>query len=392
MKISAGFDPNCQLSLVIPTYNERENLPVLVSSLVAVLDGVIPDRYEIIIVDDDSPDRTWELAQSLQVSYPQLQVVRRRRERGLATAVICGWQMARGEILGVIDGDLQHPPATLKQMLKAIEAGADLVVASRYTRGGSVGSWNSIRQFLSRGAVSLALWMLPEIARQLRDPMSGYFLVKRLAIADCELSPIGYKILLEVMARGQIDRVQEVPYTFLERKEGSSKVTWRQYEQYIRHLIRLRFAVGKGKVARWGRFLRFAIVGGTGVVVDFIVLSICSQMFGFSLLATKTSLGDVTILLSKIIAVEIAIINNFIGNEFWTFRDITIGKTSFRQRLQRFGAFNLACTIGAVINIATFSLFAKLGMVIGVANLLAIIISTAWNYLINLKFNWRNDG
>ncbi|MCS6960438.1 MAG: glycosyltransferase [Pseudanabaenaceae cyanobacterium SKYGB_i_bin29] len=392
MKITPEFNPRCQLSLVVPTYNERENLPVLVSALVEILAEVIPDRFEIIIVDDDSPDGTWELAQSLQSNYQQLQVVRRTRERGLATAVICGWQMAQGEILGVIDGDLQHPPATLKNMWAAITEGADLVVASRYTRGGSVGSWNSIRQFLSRGAVNLALWILPEIAGCLSDPMSGYFLVKRSAIADCELSPIGYKILLEVMARGQIDQVKEVPYTFRERREGSSKVTWRQYEQYIRHLLSLRFAVGRGKVAPLGRFLRFAVVGLSGVVVDFFVLAICSRIFGFSLLATKTELANLPILLSKILAVEIAIINNFIGNEFWTFRDTTIGKTSPKQRLQRFGAFNLACTIGAVINVATFLFFAKLGVVIGVANLLAIGVSTAWNYVINLKFNWRSDG
>ncbi len=389
MKINSEFNSNCLLSLVVPTYNEGKNIVTLIQSLVEILDQEIPDRYELIVVDDDSPDRTWEIAQSMQQNYPQLQVLRRTKERGLATAVIRGWQAAQGEFLGVIDGDLQHPPGTVKQMYYALKEGADLAVASRYIRGASVGSWNGVRQFLSRGAVSLAIWILPEIATRLSDPMSGYFLVKRSAIIDCELSPIGYKILLEVMGRGQIDRVTEIPYTFLERVEGSSKVTWRQYEQFIRHLIRLRFATGKGSVGALGRFLRFAIVGLSGVLVDFFILWICSQIWGFSMTTAKTDLGQLTILGSKLIAVEIAIMNNFIWNDLWTFRDASLSQRGLKARLIRFLKFNLACTIGAVINITLFLILVKMGINLLFANLIAIIVSTAWNYLINLKFNWR---
>ena len=384
--INDECNPDYLLSLVVPTYNEGKNLVILIASLVETLDEFIPQAYEIIVVDDDSPDRTWEIAQSLQPNYPQLQVIRRTKERGLATAVIRGWQVAQGKILGVIDGDLQHPPDTLKEMLRAIEGGADLAVASRYAQGGSVGSWNGVRQFLSKGATGLAVWILPEIASRLSDPMSGYFLVRRSAIAGCELSPVGYKILLEVMGRGQIDRVAEIPYTFLERQEGSSKVTWRQYEQFIRHLIRLRFATGRGTVAPIGRFLRFGVVGLTGVLVDFLVLGICSQIMGFSLAETKTNLGQSQILISKIIAVEVAILNNFIWNDRWTFRDRGTGTW-----WMRFLKFNLACTIGAVINIALLLVLVKLGMNLWLANLIAIGVSTAWNYLINLQFNWRNS-
>lgn len=391
VKINSEFNPNYLLSLVVPTYNEGKNIIPLIEALVEILDRVIADRYELIVVDDDSPDRTWEIAQSLQENYPQLQVLRRTEERGLATAVIRGWQAAQGEILGVIDGDLQHPPETLIDIYSAVSKGADLAVASRYIHGASVGSWSGIRQFLSRGAVSLALWILPEIASRLSDPMSGYFLVRRSAIVDCELSPIGYKILLEVMGRGQIDRVAEIPYTFLERQEGSSKVTWRQYEQFIRHLIRLRFATGRGSVGTIGRFLRFGIVGLSGVFVDFLVLWLASQMLGFSMTAAKTDLGQLEIFISKIAAVEIAIINNFIWNDLWTFRDASIKQSGFKFKLLRFLRFNLACTIGALINISLFIGLVKLGMSLLLANLIAIVISTTWNYLINLKFNWRTS-
>ena len=125
-----------QFSLVIPTYNERHNLRSLIERLSQLLDRLLGHDYELIIVDDDSPDRTWELAQDLADSYPQVRALRRQGERGLSTAVICGWQRARGQILGVIDADLQHPPEVLEQLWQQIERGADLALASRHVDGG----------------------------------------------------------------------------------------------------------------------------------------------------------------------------------------------------------------------------------------------------------------
>jgi dolichol-phosphate mannosyltransferase len=170
------------LSLIVPTYNERQNIVNLVQILCGLLEANLADRYELIIVDDDSPDRTWELAQSLTLEYPQLRVIRRQQERGLSTAVIRGWQAARGDILGVIDGDLQHPPEVLLKLVKEIEEGADLAAASRHTEGGGVSSWSAIRRFLSRGAQVLGLVLLPGVLGRVSDPMSGYFLVRRQAI------------------------------------------------------------------------------------------------------------------------------------------------------------------------------------------------------------------
>lgn len=139
-------------SLIVPTYNEANNIERLIQILCDLLDQAMPEDYELIIVDDDSPDRTWKLAQEVTVTYPQVQVMRRQEERGLSTAVIRGWQVAQGEILGVIDGDLQHPPETLFQLLGAIDTGADLAAASRHIEGGGVSNWSLTRRFLSRGA------------------------------------------------------------------------------------------------------------------------------------------------------------------------------------------------------------------------------------------------
>ncbi len=231
-----------KLSLVIPTYKESQNIPTLIQRLTQLLDTQIPNAYELIIVDDNSPDLTWEVAQNMAQKYPQLRVMCRKKERGLSTAVVRGWQVAKGEILGVIDADLQHPLETLLKLLAEIEKGADLAVASRHVEEGGVSDWSIVRRFLSRGAQLLGLVILPGVVGRVSDPMSGYFMVHRSAIAGEILSPVGYKILIEVLCRGNIRWVAEVGYVFQERLGGESKVTWKQYIEYLQHLLTLRFA------------------------------------------------------------------------------------------------------------------------------------------------------
>jgi dolichol-phosphate mannosyltransferase len=230
-----------RLSLVIPTYNERANIAELVARLTELLDASQRGRYELILVDDDSPDRTWELGLELRERFPHLRVIRRLGERGLSTAVVRGWQASRGEVLAVIDADLQHPPEITVRLFEEIERGADLAVASRNVEGGGVSNWSAARRVLSRGAQLIGLIVLPGVLGSVTDPMSGYFMVRRDAIADVTLSPLGYKILIEVIGRGRAETLAEVGYVFREREEGESKVTWRLYVDYLRHLLRLRF-------------------------------------------------------------------------------------------------------------------------------------------------------
>ena len=227
-------------SLIIPTYNESENIITLIHLLSCLLDEKLPNNYEIIVVDDDSSDRTWEIALQLTKDYPRLRVMRRQEERGLSTAVIRGWQAAQGQILGVIDGDLQHPPEILLKLLDVISQGADLATASRYVAGGGTSDWQLHRKILSRGAQCLGIMILPNVVSRVSDPMSGYFLVRRDAISEKIMNPFGYKILLEVLGRGDIKKIAEVGYIFQERQEGVSKVTWQQYLEYLLHLVRLR--------------------------------------------------------------------------------------------------------------------------------------------------------
>ncbi|PSB23499.1 sulfonate ABC transporter permease [filamentous cyanobacterium Phorm 46] len=360
-------------SLVIPTYNECQNVKSIVEQLSQLLDGMIPGNYELIVVDDDSPDRTWEVALSLTPEYPQLRVMRRSDERGLSTAVIRGWQASRGEVLGVIDADLQHPPETLLQLLAEIQRGADLAAASRHVTEGGVSDWSVVRRLLSRGAQIVGLIVLPGVVGRVSDPMSGYFMVRRSCIAEKTMNPAGYKILIEVLGRGNIRWIGEVGYVFQERKEGESKVTGKQYIEYLRHLLILRFA-------RWpmGKFLRFGVVGFSGVFVNMAVLYVLREILNWEL--TR----------SLILAAELAIISNFFWNDWWTFGDISKRQPGMKQRLKRLLKFNTICLMGLILNVMLVNvMFNFLGMNEYLATLIAIAAVTLWNFWINMKLSWR---
>ena len=368
-----SMETSLKFSLIIPSYNEGDNIQEIVRILSQLLDSAIPGEYELIVVDDNSPDGTWKLAQELTLDYPQLRVMRREKEKGLSTAVIRGWQVARGSVLGVIDADLQHPPEVLLKLWQEMEQGADLALASRHVEGGGVSEWSVIRRFLSRGAQMLGLLILPEVISRLSDPMSGYFLVRRDAVVGKSLSPVGYKILIEVAARGRVRWIGEVGYVFRERQAGESKVTWKQYVEYIQHLIRLRFDLWPIK-----RFIRFGISGFSGVFVDFGVFYLLRTVLGLAL--TR----------STIISSEIAIINNFLWNDVWTFGDISRRQKGWRKRIKRLLKFNVICLSGLILNVLIVNfLFNILNVNEYLAKLIAIAAVTLWNFWFNLKLSWR---
>ncbi|MFN6180796.1 MAG: GtrA family protein, partial [Dolichospermum sp.] len=243
-----------------------------------------------------------------------------------------------------------------------------------------------IRRFLSRGAQVLGLVILPEVVGRVSDPMSGYFMVRRKAIANTTLNPIGYKILLEVIGRGQIREIGEAGYIFRERTEGESKVTWKQYVDYIQHLIRLRLSTGRiGKISQKvnfpvGRFLRFGAVGLSGVFVDMLILYLLSDPTTLALPLTR----------SKILAGEIAIFNNFLWNDAWTFADVSIQQKGWKPRIKRFIKFNVVCLAGLVLNVLVLNLvFNYLIPNRYIANFIAIAVATIWNFWVNLKLSWR---
>ena len=363
------------LSLVLPTYNEAQNITSVLEQLTMCLNAVIGLTYELIVVDDDSPDLTWEKALQFSEKSGNVRVVRREKERGLSTAVIRGWQIARGRVLGVMDADLQHPPEITVKLWREMAHGADLAVASRHIEGAGVSDWRISRRVVSRVAQIIGLILLPDVTARVSDPMSGYFMIKRSSLERRKMNPLGYKILIEVLGRGRAHWISEVPYTFRERAEGLTKVTGRIYAQYCRHLVRIRLHLLKESYA-----FRFCVVGLSGVLVDMSLLYLLSdpKMLNWGL--TR----------SKILAAEAALLNNFIWNDLWTFRSISIHQNISNQRFKRFLKFNAICSVGLILNVLILNVeFNSFHMNRYWANLVAILIVTVWNYTTNRKLNWR---
>ena len=224
---------NPTLTLVVPTYNERENLIPLVQKITAALEPT-PYRAEILIVDDNSPDGTAQVAESLDPRYG-VRVLRRSGKLGLSSAVIAGWKEAKGRLLGVIDADLSHDPAILPDMIYSLlEGGADIALGSRYAPGGGVANWPWFRRFTSWVAIMLGRPICPA-----RDVTSGYLLMKREVIEGVELNPIGFKINLEVMIKGRYATLCEAPFTFVDRQLGRSKFGSGEILNYLRQLAQL---------------------------------------------------------------------------------------------------------------------------------------------------------
>jgi len=227
------------LSLVVPTLNERENIAEFLQAVRQNLDAVIPRDYEVIVVDDDSADGTWEVAAAMVAEFPELRVVRRQNEAGLAVAVIRGWQVSRGRMVGTINADFQHPPDVLVKLVERAN-GADLVVATRHSDGGGLGDWGLMRRLSSWGAARIGRVLLPEVYARVSDPLSGCYLVRRRAIEGVELRPLGYKSLMEVLVRGRVGEIRECGYEMRRRVRGHSKVRALHPFQYLHHVFRLR--------------------------------------------------------------------------------------------------------------------------------------------------------
>ena len=210
--------------MIVPTYNEAGSLPLLVGRLAAAL---ATREWELIVVDDGSPDGTADIADGLGRTQP-VRVVRRAGKAGLASAVVAGFAAAKGDVLVVMDADLSHPPEVVPALLDAVAGGAEVAVGSRYVRGGGTMDWPLRRRVVSRVACLMGQVLVP-----VRDSTSGFFAIRRSVIDGVKLNPIGFKIGFEVMARGRYKRAVEVPYVFRDRELGKSKFGQREIMQYV---------------------------------------------------------------------------------------------------------------------------------------------------------------
>ncbi len=351
------------LSVVIPTYNEAANIGPLLGELRRTMAGV---DVEFLVVDDDSRDGTVDKA---RLAEPTARIIVRKGERGLATAVVLGIREAQGTFVAVMDADFQHPPAAVRAMLdRALLTQADLIVGSRYAAGGSEGNFGLARRTISKGARTIAKLALPPVRQfKLNDPMSGLFLVRRDRVDPLVLRPSGYKVLLEILAKCDLRRVEEVGYRFQSRRGGASKLGGAVMLQYLLHVLGLGLQHKENQ-----RMLRFVLVGASGVAVNL------GFLFAFVefLAAPKT--------LAVLMAAEISIISNFLLNDTFTFRDRHTGPF-----VARMGMFHLVSLAGLIANLVAYLILHDLiGVYYILAAAIAIVCAFGVNFAGNMGFTY----
>jgi dolichol-phosphate mannosyltransferase len=356
-----------ELSVIVPTFNERDNVITLFRRLEAALSGV---AFEVIFVDDNSPDGTWDLVRSLARQDPRVRCIRRIGRRGLSGACIEGILASSAPCAAVIDADLQHDETQLPKMLALLQGGeADLVIGSRYVEGGSADSFNKQRA----GASALATEVAKRVLRvKIADPMSGFFMIRRDRFEQLapQLSTQGFKILLDVVATARGDlRVREIPYTFGSRLHGESKLD----SMVALDFLGLVLAKLTNDVVSL-RFLMFAMVGSTGLFVHLVALFAALEIFGMPFPEAQAC------------GALLAMTSNFILNNFLTYRD---------QRLKGFGIlrglllFYLVCSVGLVANVGVaFSVYDQ-EPIWWLAGAAGALMGVVWNYAMSGLFVWR---
>jgi dolichol-phosphate mannosyltransferase len=359
--------PAPELSIVIPTFNERANIPLLVERLSRLLASC---DWEVVFVDDNSPDGTAAAARGIGETDSRVRCIRRIGRRGLAGACLEGMLASQARYVAVMDADLQHDEALLVPMLDNLRAGrADLVVASRYLDGGSSAGLSKQRSRVSRWANALVRGLL---GIELNDPMSGHFMIRREAFEALApaISSQGFKILLDILASaGGRLRTLELPSSFRERQHGESKLDSK---------IALDFAaLVTAKLtndAVSARFLLFCLVGLTGIAVHLSILSVLVA-------AATLSFGT-----AQALATIAAIAWNFVLNNLFTYRDQRLTGWHFLTGLIR---FQVICAIGAISNVGIATWIYDYDSVWWIAGLGGAAIGTVWNFVVSAAFVWR---
>ena len=362
------------LSVIIPTFNEEENIAAIIGAVNEVFrqSGI---RGEVLVVDDSSKDRTIPIVQEIAGQNGNVRLIVRKDDHGLSQSVVEGFGKARSDILQVIDADFSHPPELIPRFYEAVRDGADIAIGSRYMKGGDIEQWPLKRRVISLGATAFGRVLFPEVT----DPVSGFFAVRREVVAGAPLAPRGYKILMEVVGRGRWHSFVEIPFVFKDREEGTSKLRLDTMVDYLRQCAGIaRFTVTRraGPVwDEWVKIVRFGLVGLSGIFVN------------MGLLYALTEIAGIYYLVSAAIAIELSIVNNFIWNDVWTFK--SAGDLRFERKVQRFASFQAVSVGGLAINMVVLYLLADIaGVYYLVANLAGILIAFAWNYGVNRHYTW----
>ncbi|MBX3530866.1 MAG: glycosyltransferase family 2 protein [Rhizobiaceae bacterium] len=356
-----------ELTIVLPSYNEARNIPVMVERLAAAL----PDTpHEIIVVDDDSPDRTYDVARAIGAEQPHVRCIRRVGRRGLSGACVEGMMAAAAPVVVVMDADGQHDETILPQMLEKIAEGADVVIGSRYVDGGTSG--DGLTRTRARGSELATTLSQMLISHKVSDPMSGFFMLRR-DLADemaGRLSKEGFKILFDLVSRLPASmKIAEVPFTFRKREHGESKLGVVVTMQFL-GLLLSRLSGGILPI----QFLMFALVGASGLLVHLGALYLLTQ-------------AGVSFVWGQVLATLTAMATNFLLNNWLTFS---------YKRLKGLGlvwgfiTFALVCSLGGIANVSVAVWVYQFDQATMLAGLAGALMSSVFNYAVTKLVTWRD--
>ena len=373
-----------QVSVIIPTYNESKNILQVLKSIGENL----PLRFstQAIVVDDNSPDGTGKIVEDYlknvkKIAGYTVDIIHRTAKKGLSSAILKGVQYAKGDTIVVMDSDFSHPPQIIPRMLDALKKyQCDIVVASRYVKGGNIHGWPLKRKLMSKLATVIAK---KGLGIRITDPMSGFFAFNRAIINGLKFDAIGYKMLLEILVKTKGVSVKEIPYTFTDRKFGSSKVsisTAIDYAKSVWKLYRYGKSLQKKEKRSSVRFLskagRFFTVGALGLGINYLMSFLLAS-----------GLSDLWYLHANVIGIVVSMTSNFLLNKIWTFEDRDF---STKKTLEQYGKFVGFSSLGALIQLSLVFSFVEINQITyPLALMLAVFTAAFSNFILNKKWTFK---
>jgi len=375
-----------QVSIIIPTYNESENVIHVLKSIIEHIPEDI--TAEAIVVDDNSPDGTGKIVDDYindeqnKIGWA-INIIHRKTKSGLSSAILDGIERSNGEIIVVMDSDFSHPPKIIPRLIEEIKISKyDIVIASRYTEGGEVSGWSTKRKLISKGATGIAKVGL---GVNESDPMSGFFAFNRNILEGIKFDALGYKVLLEILVKAKGAKVKEIPYTFTNRTLGSSKLDSSTMLDFVKSVWKLYRYGHTAKVSDTRtsvRFIskagRFYTVGASGLLVNYLV----SLLFADAII-------NFWYIHATVIGIAISMSSNFILNKVWTFEDRNF---ETKKTIVQYGKFVGFSSLGALIQLGmVYVLVDNYQVMYPIALILAVIIAASSNFILNKKWTFKES-
>lgn len=374
---------NTEVSIVIPTYNESENI----QGILHMIKEHLPKNttVEAIVVDDNSPDGTGKIAEDYFKSLKEktrytISVINRKTKEGLSSAILKGVEQAKGKIVIVMDSDFSHPPQLIPKLVDVLkQSKTDIVVASRYLNGGAIQGWSLKRKILSKIGTVIAK---KGLGIKQSDPMSGFFAFNKDIIKGINFDAIGYKLLLEMIVKVKDVSIKEIPYTFLDRQNGKSKLGIKTILEFT-HAVWNLYRYGKNEqrnekrasVRFISKAARFFSVGAIGLAVNYLM----SILFTSSL--------NMWYLHATILGIVFSITSNFILNKYWTFEDRDF---AIKRTIMQYGKFSGFSSIGALVQLGiVYYLVDEVSMSYPIALVSAVATAAFSNFILNKKWTFK---